>query len=97
MGFFHVIITFTFNQCFHTERYLVSAQNDNVRTTYELQSKGGKQIIFRRIIEDGNHSKGRGLYVESRTFSQEEDGGTAVGQNHYVTKRRRVISTHLTM
>lgn len=33
MGYFHVIITFTFHQCFHTERFLVNAQNDNVKTT----------------------------------------------------------------
>lgn len=31
MAFFYEIMTFTFNQCFHTERFLVSAQNHNVR------------------------------------------------------------------
>ena len=30
MASFHVIMTFTFNQCAHTERFPVSAQNDNV-------------------------------------------------------------------
>ncbi len=45
MGFFHVIMTFTFNQCFQTA--FVSAQNHNVRMTV----RGERQRIFKTISQ----------------------------------------------
>lgn len=49
MGFFHVIITLTSNQCSHTVDFRMSVLNDNARTAvcYQMKKSSGsdKEVL----------------------------------------------------